>query len=267
MKKLFKSIVIIGGFSALTVACGEVEVRTGNPEPGLSYTVISGSTKPANRSDDKWIKVEQTLTNEEGKDLLSGLDLVNIGQLRPSPSGSVTPYRLTPVGATWAWDIAKSYAPQSEMEEEKSALNLILKILEEVEQATPPSPYDVIPEDAIITENGVGIRHLKKGDGVNFPTLDQDIVVYYTLWTADGKMVSSPRMLSQQNTFPLGVLITGWQEGVPHMSKGGRSILWIPGDLAYDLRLDRPTSPKGMLIFDIELLDIKDATPEKPVQN
>jgi len=262
MKDL-KSFAAIIGVSMVFVACEQAEVRRGTPEEGLSYIATEGSATAATRGDDQWLKVEQTLTNEAGEDIRSGLDLVNIGQLANAPSGAVTPYRMTPVSATWTWDIDKSYARMAEPEEGemKQNLNLVLKVLEEVDQATPPTPYDSIPNDAKITENGVGIRMLKEGDGVTFPSLGQNIVVYYTLWTADGKMVGSPRMMDQENTFPLGLLIAGWQEGVPHMSKGSRAILWIPGELAYDLRLDRPNAPKGMLIFDIELLDIKGSAP------
>jgi FKBP-type peptidyl-prolyl cis-trans isomerase len=267
MNNLFKSIAVMVSISFLAVACIEPEVRTGTPEPGLTYNITEGSTMAASRMDDQWLKVEQTLTNEAGEDLRSGLDLVNIGQLARAPSGSATPYRMTPVGGTWTWNIAKTHARQPEAEEDKYNLKLVLKVLEEVEQAIPPSPYDSIPEDAVMTSGGVGIRTLKAGDGVTFPALDNDIVVYYTLWTADGNMVGSPRMMDQKNIFPLERLITGWQDGLTKMSKGERAIMWVPGDLAYDLRLDRPNAPKGMLIFDIELLDIKDAAPVEEGEN
>jgi peptidylprolyl isomerase len=38
---------------------------------------------------------------------------------------------------------------------------------------------------------------------------------------------------------------------------------WIPGDLAYDKR-PRPGAPQGMLVFDIELLDIGHAPGGPP---
>jgi FKBP-type peptidyl-prolyl cis-trans isomerase len=40
------------------------------------------------------------------------------------------------------------------------------------------------------------------------------------------------------------------------MRKGEKRRVWIPGALAYDNSPD-PSTPKGMLVFDIELIDIK----------
>ncbi|HXV73197.1 MAG TPA: FKBP-type peptidyl-prolyl cis-trans isomerase [Sphingomonadales bacterium] len=124
-----------------------------------------------------------------------------------------------------------------------------------------PAPADVaaMPDDAVMTAEGVGIRTLVPGDGLNFPSLDDDVVVYYTGWTTDGQMFDSSHTRGEADTFPLGKLIAGWQSAVPHMSKGEKALVWIPGDLAYDLRPDRPNAPKGMLVFEIELLDFMPA--------
>jgi peptidylprolyl isomerase len=54
------------------------------------------------------------------------------------------------------------------------------------------------------------------------------------------------------------------------MSVGDKYRLWIPEDLAYK---GRPGKPQGMLVFDVELLSIKDAptphpgTPRPGLQN
>jgi peptidylprolyl isomerase len=41
------------------------------------------------------------------------------------------------------------------------------------------------------------------------------------------------------------------------MVVGEKRRFWIPGELAYDLPGARPDAPKGMLVFDIELLEVK----------
>ena len=129
---------------------------------------------------------------------------------------------------------------------------------EEVMEETIPAPEDVaaIPADATITEDGIGIRFLQQGDGENFPTLEDEITIHYTGWQTDGSMFDSSRLRGEPSTFQLGGLIPGWKLSVPSMSKGSRALIWIPGDLAYDNRPDRPDAPKGMLVFDIELIDI-----------
>lgn len=128
-----------------------------------------------------------------------------------------------------------------------------------------PAPANVaaIPADALINEAGIGIRILQEGDGVNFPTLDDDITIHYTGWKTDGEMFDSSRLRGEPNTFALGGLIEGWKLSVPSLSKGTRALIWIPGDLGYDLRLDRPDAPKGMLVFDIELFDFAPTVEEE----
>ena len=45
------------------------------------------------------------------------------------------------------------------------------------------------------------------------------------------------------------------------MSVGDKYRFWIPEELAYK---GAPSKPQGMLVFDIELLEIHDAKPQKP---
>jgi peptidylprolyl isomerase len=61
-------------------------------------------------------------------------------------------------------------------------------------------------------------------------------------------------------TFPLKGVIAGWTEGVQLMVKGEKRRFWIPEKLAYQGRRGRPA---GMLVFDVELLEILKA-PEVP---
>jgi peptidylprolyl isomerase len=49
-------------------------------------------------------------------------------------------------------------------------------------------------------------------------------------------------------------VIQGWREGLEMMVIGEKRRFWIPQDLAYQ---GQPGSPAGMLVFDVELLDIK----------
>ena len=46
-------------------------------------------------------------------------------------------------------------------------------------------------------------------------------------------------------------VIPGWTEGVQMMVEGEKRRFWIPEGLAY-----RGGDPKGMLVFDIELIKI-----------
>ena len=49
-------------------------------------------------------------------------------------------------------------------------------------------------------------------------------------------------------------VIKGWTEGVPLMVEGERTRFWVPENLAYGGKGD---GPRGMLVFDIELIRIE----------
>ncbi|MGD8825483.1 MAG: FKBP-type peptidyl-prolyl cis-trans isomerase [Myxococcales bacterium] len=120
----------------------------------------------------------------------------------------------------------------------------------------PPTPKDVaaIPKNAKKTKSGLATRVLEKGTGKEHPTPTSIVTVNYSGWTTDGKLFDSSIVRGQPATFALNQVIPGWTEGLQLMVKGEKRRLWIPEDLAYG---GRPGRPQGMLVFDVELLDIK----------
>ncbi len=126
----------------------------------------------------------------------------------------------------------------------------------------PPVPEDVAaaPATAKKTKSGLAYRVLEKGTGKVHPKAESFVQVNYSGWTTDGKMFDSSITRGTPASFSLGGVIKGWTEGVQLMVEGERTRFWIPAELAYG---DKPGRPQGMLVFDIELLAIKDA-PGKP---
>ncbi len=124
-------------------------------------------------------------------------------------------------------------------------------------QEEPPVPSDVAapPKDAQVTASGLASKVLVAGRGTEHPTLDSEVTVDYSGWTTDGKMFDSSVKSGKPATFPLNRVIKGWQEGVQLMVVGEKRRFWIPGPLAYD-NSTRTGVPKGMLVFDVELLEI-----------
>lgn len=125
-----------------------------------------------------------------------------------------------------------------------------------------PSDVAAPPEDAKKTASGLAYKVLKPGkDGAEKPTAKDKVKVHYTGWTTDGKMFDSSYKRNQPAEFPLNAVIPGWTEGLQLMAVGEKTRLWIPKELAYD---DRPGRPAGMLVFDVELLDITKPKPPVP---
>ena len=120
----------------------------------------------------------------------------------------------------------------------------------------PATPKDVakIPKNAKKTKSGLGSRVLSKGTGTEHPAATSVVTVHYSGWTTDGKMFDSSVTRGTPATFGLNQVIPGWTEGLQLMVVGEKRRIWIPEELAYAGRAGRPA---GMLVFDVELIEIK----------
>ena len=118
-----------------------------------------------------------------------------------------------------------------------------------------PAPDDVAepPADAEVTDSGLASRVLQPGTGDAHPEATSTVTVHYTGWTTDGEMFDSSVMRGSPASFPLNAVIAGWTEGLQLMVVGEKRRFWIPVELAYQ---NRPGRPAGMLVFDVELLEI-----------
>src|SRR5215470_6935821 len=125
-----------------------------------------------------------------------------------------------------------------------------------------PAPPDVAapPADAEKAADGLASKLLEKGTGTVHPGPNDTVTVDYTGWTTDGKMFDSSSKHGQSATFPLANVIKGWTEGLQLMFEGEKRRFWIPVELAYQ---NKPGRPAGMLVFDVELLKIKEG-PKAP---
>ncbi len=141
----------------------------------------------------------------------------------------------------------------------KGLLTYELELLqiEKSDKTPPPVPPDVAkpPGDAKKTEKGTFYKVLKPGKGGAKPKPTDTVKVHYTGWTTDGRMFDSSALRGEPAEFPLGGVIAGWTDGIPVMSVGDKVRFWIPEELAYK---GQPGRPQGMLVFDVELLEIKD---------
>jgi peptidylprolyl isomerase len=131
-----------------------------------------------------------------------------------------------------------------------------LVLLDVVPAPTVPPDVAAPARDAVRTQSGLYSKVLTPGTGTVHPKASNTVKVHYTGWTTDGKRFDSSVVRGVPATFPLENVIAGWTEGVQLMVVGEKRRFWIPGKLAYD-GVNKPGVPHGMLVFDIELLDIQ----------
>lgn len=89
-------------------------------------------------------------------------------------------------------------------------------------------------------------------------------VVQYTGWLHEGTKFDSSRDRPEPFSFEQGKrrVIPGWDAGFEGMHVGGKRRFFIPYQLAYGEKGRNKIPPKADLIFDVELIDVKDPPPE-----
>jgi len=110
------------------------------------------------------------------------------------------------------------------------------------------------------TESGLQYIILKEGEGKVAKDGDT-IAVHYTGTLLDGTKFDSSVDRNQPLSIALGEgqLIKGWVEMLRLMKKGEKVKTWIPSALAYGEYGNSVIPGNSMLIFEMELLDIKPA--------
>jgi FKBP-type peptidyl-prolyl cis-trans isomerase FklB len=113
-------------------------------------------------------------------------------------------------------------------------------------------------EGVVALPSGLQYKILKTGDGPK-PTPQDTVTCNYRGTLLDGKEFDSSYKRGQPASFPVGGVIKGWTEGLQLMPVGSKWQLFIPADLAYgDRRAGPDITPGSTLIFEVELLSIKD---------
>lgn len=120
-----------------------------------------------------------------------------------------------------------------------------LKIIEAINKGTI---------DTTGSNNGVYFKMLKEGTGPNVQLTDT-LVVNYKGSLLNGAVFDQSK--DKPATFPLKRLIKGWQAVMPYCKQGGKIRMIIPSSMAYSIRNLGIIPPNSILVFDVEVLEIK----------
>jgi FKBP-type peptidyl-prolyl cis-trans isomerase len=137
-----------------------------------------------------------------------------------------------------------------------------VELISFVEKPLTPLDVALTPRDAEFRESGLATKLLRAGSGTRHPAYGERVVVHYAGWTRDGNMFDASYNYGKPGTFTLDDRMPiGWNEALKLMVVGEKRRIWIPEDLAYGGREGRP---EGMLVFEVELLDIMEGGAPRP---
>ena len=108
------------------------------------------------------------------------------------------------------------------------------------------------------TASGLQYKHETVGEGES-PTAASTVTVHYRGTLIDGTEFDSSYSRGEPISFPLGNVIAGWTEGLQLMKPGGKTIFYIPQNLAYGANPNPngPIPPLAALIFEVELISVQ----------
>lgn len=111
--------------------------------------------------------------------------------------------------------------------------------------------------DVIELPSGMQYKVLKKGRGLDYPTVDSPCSCHYEGALIDGTVFDSSYDRGSPTTFAPNQVIRGWTEAMQMMVVGDKWEMYIPSELAYG---DRGSPPKigvgEVLVFKMEILGI-----------
>jgi FKBP-type peptidyl-prolyl cis-trans isomerase FkpA len=109
---------------------------------------------------------------------------------------------------------------------------------------------------AIKSESGLIYFSMKEGSGATPKTTDT-VMVNYRGSLTDGKEFDSSYKRNEPLEIKLDSVIPCWAEGLQKMKVGGKSKLLCPAQLAYGEEGAGEILPGAALVFEVELLNIK----------
>jgi FKBP-type peptidyl-prolyl cis-trans isomerase len=111
-----------------------------------------------------------------------------------------------------------------------------------------------------VLPDGLQYKIITEGHGPK-PTTNDTVTVNYRGTLIDGTEFDSSYKRGQPASFRVTGVIKGWTQALQMMPVGSKWQLFVPSDLAYGERGSMNIGPDATLIFEIELLSIKE--PEK----
>jgi FKBP-type peptidyl-prolyl cis-trans isomerase FklB len=214
------------------------------------------------------VSAEEKLVLKEQKDKISYSIGMNIGNNLKKQSIDVNPDALVS-GIKDALSDGKALMTEQEVNETLTAFQKEMgakqaERLKELGEKNKKEGETFLAEnkkkEGVVTlPSGLQYKVIKEGTGET-PKLTDTVTTDYRGTLIEGTEFDSSYRRGQQATFPVKGVIAGWTEALQLMKVGSKWQLFIPSNLAYGERgAGRDIGPNATLIFDVELLSIKEA--------
>lgn len=121
-------------------------------------------------------------------------------------------------------------------------------------------------DGVVALASGLQYKVVTEGKGKQ-PKSTDTVVAHYRGTLINGTEFDSSYQRNEPASFPVAGVIKGWQEALPLMQEGAKWQVYIPADLAYGPRgAGAAIGPNEALVFDIELLSVKDAAADAEIK-
>jgi FKBP-type peptidyl-prolyl cis-trans isomerase FklB len=161
-------------------------------------------------------------------------------------------------------------ATKMKPEEMQAALEQLTTSMQAKQQAAVAAQEQAGKDFLVKNATAAGVKTTASGLQYSVVTASKDakaampkatdtVKVHYHGTLTDGTVFDSSVERGEPIEFPLNGVIPGWTEGLQLMKVGDKFRLYIPSDLGYGPQGAGPIPPNAVLIFDVELLEIKAA--------
>ena len=203
------------------------------------------STKMRQKIEDTWLKGRPYKFVLGGNNFIKGSDEGIEGMKAGGTRTIIIPAKLA-YGKTGMGPIPPN-----------ASLKVDIQLLDVKDKITA-SMWNVDTTKMKTTKSGLKYIIVQEGTGKTADSGDV-VTVNYTGWLKDSTKFDSSVERDEPFSFTVGrhQVIPGWDEGIRFMKIGTKARLIIPPDLGYGNRPIGKIPPNSTLIFDVELLNIK----------